>query len=61
MLLLAGCATTTDTAVIDRAASLTACQAFRPIAWSRLDTDQTILDVKSHNAAYAAICGKRTP
>ncbi len=37
-------------------ASVVACQAFRPIAWSNHDTDPTIRQVKAHNATYLAIC-----
>jgi len=53
MLILNGCATMTDGAdPIDRAY----CTQFRPIPWSVRDTDQTIKDVKAHNAVFAALC-----
>lgn len=34
-----------------------ACRAFSPISWSASDTDETIRDVKAHNAAHKAACG----
>ena len=36
--------------------ALVACKAFAPIYWSERDTDETILAVKAHNAAWLAIC-----
>jgi len=51
-LLPAGCATMTGTAATDAVA----CSAFEPITWSQSDTDETIKEVKSHNAAWSAIC-----
>ena len=36
--------------------ALVACEAFAPIYWSERDTDETILAVKQHNAAWLAIC-----
>ena len=39
-----------------------ACKAFAPIYWSERDTDETILAVKAHNAAWRALCPpKETP
>jgi len=35
----------------------TFCAIARPITWSTRDTDQTILEVKSHNAAGRELCG----
>jgi hypothetical protein len=35
-----------------------ATQAFRPIYWSKNDTDKTIAQIKEHNAAYKAISKK---
>lgn len=32
------------------------CQAWLPISWSAADTDQTILEVKQNNAAWACAC-----
>lgn len=52
---LAGCATMMGTRATD-----TSCKAFVPISWSKKDTDQTIREVKSHNAAYKALCGAQT-
>ena len=49
-LMASGCATTTDTAVIS------ACAAWRPIEWSRADTDETIRQVRISNARRAAYC-----
>lgn len=36
--------------------SRVACEAFRPITWSRTDTEETVAEVKGHNAAYMALC-----
>ena len=33
-----------------------ACEAFGPISWSYRDTDETIREVKAHNAAWEALC-----
>lgn len=38
-----------------------ACQGFAPLSWSRKDTDQTIIGIKAHNAAYLATCAKKAP
>jgi hypothetical protein len=46
------CATTTASVGTDSVV----CSAFEPIRWSKKDTDDTILQVKEHNAAWAAIC-----
>lgn len=35
-----------------------ACEVFGPISWSLRDTERTIAEVKSHNAAWKAICGQ---
>jgi hypothetical protein len=32
------------------------CAVFRPIGWSAKDTDETIREVKSFNAAWIATC-----
>jgi hypothetical protein len=37
-----------------------ATQAFRPIYWSKNDTDKTIAQIKEHNAAYKAISKKKS-
>lgn len=56
--LLAGCATLTTafgaTEAIDT--KEVACAAFKPITWSTRDTDETIAEVREHNAAYAELC-----
>ena len=52
---LTACAKTTVSSVpTDRVA----VQAFRPIYWSKKDTDKTIAQIKEHNAAYKAISKK---
>lgn len=48
---LAGCARMTVSAG-------TECLRWEPIAWSVNDTDETIRQVKAHNAVYQSICGK---
>jgi hypothetical protein len=55
LLILAGCATTTASVGTDAIA----CSAFEPIRWSNKDTDDTIRQVKEHNAAWKAICRPR--
>ncbi len=52
LLILPGCVTTTDSAGTDTLA----CSAFEPIRWSAKDTDETIRQVKEHNAAWKAVC-----
>lgn len=37
----------------------TSCMVFRPITWSGRDTDETIRQVRSHNAAFDAACPPR--
>ena len=44
--------TTTGSAATDAVA----CSAFDPIRWSAKDTDETIRQVKGHNAAWKAVC-----
>lgn len=51
-LILAGCATTTASVGTDAVA----CSAFEPIRWSERDTEETIRQVKEHNAAWKALC-----
>lgn len=36
-----------------------ACSSFEPIRWSVQDTDQTIAQVKEHNAAWRALCEEK--
>jgi hypothetical protein len=54
--ILAGCATATASVGTDAVA----CSAFEPMQWSKKDTDETIRQVKQQNAAWAAICGKKS-
>jgi hypothetical protein len=53
--ILPGCATTTASVGTDSVA----CSAFGPIRWSERDTEETIRQVKEHNAAWAAICRQK--
>lgn len=53
LLPLQACATTTRTSVID-----TSCKSFVAIHYSRKDTAGTIQQVREHNAAWDALCGK---
>lgn len=39
----------------------TTCKTMRPIGWSDRDTDQTIREVRAHNAALIALCPELTP
>lgn len=32
------------------------CEVEAPITWSTKDTDQTIAEVKSHNAVFKSLC-----
>lgn len=53
-LILAACQTTaTPTSVID-----TTCLAMEPITYSRKDTALTATQIRQHNAAWRALCGK---
>jgi hypothetical protein len=52
---LTGCAKTMVSSVpTDRVAT----QSFKPIYWSKKDTDKTIAQIKEHNAAYKSISKK---
>ena len=55
LLILPGCVTTTGSAGSDAVA----CGAFESIRWSKYDTDDTIKQVKEHNAAWKAVCSAR--
>ena len=62
-LILSGCGTTTGSDEIKGppppAAPVNAfCEIAKTISWSTKDTDQTIREVKAHNAVYLALCGK---
>lgn len=35
-----------------------ACRAFGPIEWSRMDTIETVKQVRGHNAAYFSLCAQ---
>lgn len=35
------------------------CEVEAPISWSTKDTDQTIAEVKEHNAVYKSLCPKK--
>jgi hypothetical protein len=50
--ILPGCATRTASVGTDAVA----CSAFEPIRWSKKDTEETIWQVKEHNAVWAAMC-----
>ena len=39
----------------------TACQAYAPIEWSVNDTDQTIIQIRQHNAVYDGFCAEILP
>lgn len=51
--LLAGCATGTVETVTD-----TSCRIFKPISWSKQDTEATKRQVVGHNRAFSAVCGE---
>ncbi len=53
-LMLAGCATTTASGGRD-----VFCGAAAPILWSAADTDETLRQVKAHNAVGRVLCGWR--
>lgn len=55
---LTACAKTTGTGATDVLAfeKKAVCTAFLPITWSKRDTDQTILEVKQHNATNRIWC-----
>jgi len=56
---LSACGHLTQTAEVDLESTTTkvACGAFKIITYDRiLDSDQTIVQVRQHNAAYRALC-----
>jgi hypothetical protein len=55
LLILPGCVTTTGSVKTEAVA----CGAFEPISWSAKDTNDTIRQVKEHNAAWRAVCSAR--
>jgi hypothetical protein len=48
---LGACATTTGSVATD-----VSCEAFEPILWSQEDTDETIRQIREHNAVWVALC-----
>lgn len=54
--ILTACATTTASV-----APASFCQIAKPIYWSAEDTDETIRQAKSHNAAWKALCPSAAP
>jgi hypothetical protein len=59
MLIMAGCASLTN--LLGRSESSlpvndVACRAFGPITWSPSDTDETLRQIREHNAAWTALC-----
>lgn len=58
MLILSACATTTGSGETNPLPGAeTFCRVAKPISWSVRDTDETIREVKSHNAVGKALCG----
>lgn len=58
MLTLSACATLMGSGATDpEPGADTYCRIAKPITWSAQDTDQTIREVKAHNAAGVALCG----
>ncbi len=56
---LAACALLTPIAAPKHDPAKVACESFRLITFDRLtDTDETIRQIKGHNAAYRALCAK---
>lgn len=55
LLILNGCARTTASVGTD----VVTCSPFEPIWRSRKDTDETIRQVKQHNAAWKAVCAAK--
>lgn len=57
LLALTACATLTGCATMT-ASGGTECTRWRPIYWSKSDTDDTIRQVKEHNAVFKKLCGR---
>ena len=59
----AGCAVpkgkATGTGAIDAGPNAAgwACLVFAPVTWSVADTEDTIRQIRAHNAAWDAVCG----
>jgi hypothetical protein len=58
LLMLVACGTTSTGAIDPANGEDWPCLAFRPITWSRKDSDKTIRQVREHNAVWEALCGK---
>lgn len=55
--ILTGCGTTsTRTGATSSTVTEAYCQGNKAITYSRKDTDETIRQVRQHNAAYNAVC-----
>lgn len=55
---LTACATTTGSSgPTEPPPKPTACAVFKPIYWSGKDSDETLKQVREHNAAWKALCG----
>lgn len=52
-IILTACSTTMDSAVND----LSFCAAAQPIRWSTKDTQETVWQIKEHNAVGRVSCG----
>ena len=58
MLTLSACATTTGSSAAPEpiAGAETFCRVAQPILWDDADTDETIRQVKAHNAVWKRLC-----
>ena len=56
MLAPAACRTPIAGAGTEREAGGWECLAFRPIAWSGADTEETVRQVREHNAVWEEAC-----
>ncbi|QBX37208.1 hypothetical protein E4M01_05150 [Brevundimonas sp. MF30-B] len=55
--ILSACATMTGSGAIEPIqGAATYCAVARPITWSSRDTDETIREVKEHNAVWSRLC-----
>ena len=62
MLLLTGCSSLTggkgiSDATVHQATTGVACGAFKPITYSKTDTEETRRQIREHDAVGASICG----
>lgn len=58
MLILSACASRMGSGATDPLPGAdTFCRVAKPISWSSRDTDETIREVKAHNAVGKALCG----